>query len=67
MHINFGVISWEAYPNQFNSYRIQHLDLFKHITPTSTTEWYLFGCGFNAFSRVQVDKANEPSNNFLAV
>lgn len=66
MHIGMnGAISWEAYPNQDNSYRMQYLDLFKYITPTSTTEWYLFGCGFNAFSRVKVDKANLPVGNFV--
>lgn len=68
MHVtNAGSISWEAYPSLTNSYRIQHVDLFKFITSTSTTEWYMFGCGFNAFTRTKLNKASVPSGNFLAV
>ena len=44
-----GTISWEANPNISNfQIRLQYLDLLK----TSTSEWYLFGCGYNHFTRL---------------
>jgi len=46
---------------------MQYLDLYKHdiTTPSPSTEWYLFGCGRNQFTRLRVNKGASPPNGLI--